>query len=469
MEYNDDVVEFAPWQAAVLHRNPFEHTAFFGGVGTGKTFTGAEYVIHEMHKDPTRIGLIGANSYDQLSTATLQALFLRLQFHGLTYVVDRQPPKDWNVPRRLKSYNNTIQVRIGDQVALILTRVMSDPDIGLRGYEIAWYWLDETRDTTEYAHNVLLGRMRQQLYRKGLITSTTNGEDWCYQRFAKARLGQHMYGSLHVPTREAVRYGILNPGYYNLLLSTYSPLLAEQELEAKHVNVSGGRAYYAAHSRNRCGVSPWGTSAPDNDRPLIVGCDFNFSPAPCVWVVGQRGPNEYDHCIHWFREISATEVSTPQMGRMLAMQFPNFFYMIYGDASGNRGTTSNAGMTDYNQLGQTLADMGALYTIDVEPSNPLVKDRVENVNGLLMNALGDVRMTYDPQGCPLLDGDFKQVGWKRRSGANLGLGKLDDGGDFQRTHASDAVGYPCYKLFPPGRVFELVESIKSSIREEMGQ
>jgi Terminase large subunit, T4likevirus-type, N-terminal len=456
-----EVQKLAPWQAYILYENPFEHLAFFAGVGSGKTFTGAEWVIQQLKDDPMRVGLIGANSYDQLSTATLSQLFTRFQFHGLPYVVDRQPPKEWGQRRRLKSYNNTIQVLIQGQVALILTRVMSDPDIGLRGFEIAWYWLDETRDTSEYAHNLLLGRMRQQKYRKGLITTTTNGEDWCYNRFVKAKKGQSTYGSIHVSTREAVRYGILTAGYYNLLLSTYSPLLAQQELEALHVNVSGGRAYYAAGDANRCRRAPWGDLVPNLDRPLIVGCDFNFSPAPCVWVCGQIGPFGYENKIHWFKEISAMEVSTVQMTQMLMAQFPGFFYKLFGDASGNRGTTSNAGETDYNQIGQTLSEANCLFSIDVEPSNPLVKDRVENMNALFKNALNEVRMTYNDQECPLVDQDVKKVGWKKRAGINSSLGKLDDGGDSQLTHASDGVGYAAFKLFPPGRTFEIVESIKS--------
>lgn len=460
---SEEQTALAPWQHLILHHNPFEHLAFFGGVGAGKTFTGSEFAISEIKKDPTRIGLIGANSYDQLSTATLQAFFRRLEFHGYDYVVDRQPPRSWKVKRLLKSYNNTILVQSPEgAVTLILTRVMSDPDVALRGYEISWYWLDETRDTTEYAHNVLLGRMRQSRYRRGLITSTTNGEDWSCLRFARARRGQHLYGSIHVTTREAVQYGILDQGYYNLLLQTYSPLLAQQELDAKHVNVFGGRAYYATGDHNRRGTAPWGDAVPALDRPLVVGCDFNFSPAPCVWVVGQIGPPPYEDCIHWFGEIAEPEVSTVQMTNYLLMRYPGFFYRIFGDASGTRGTTSNAGQTDYNQIGQTLAEAQVGYSIDTDPANPLVKDRVENVNARARNSLGQVRMTYDPDKCPLLDGDFKAVGWKKLTGAMLGkTGRLDDGGDPQRTHAADAVGYPVYKLFPPGLTFEIIPTVPS--------
>lgn len=461
-------VELAPWQLAAIE-NPFSHFAMFGGVATGKTYTGSNFAVKMIRERPELTGFIGANNYDQLSQATLRELFYLLDKYRFQYVIDRRPPKEWNITRQsFKNFANILTVRNPrtGQCTMIFTRVLAKPN-PLRGIEFSWYWLDETRDTPQNTHDVVLSRMRESDIMKGLLTTTTNGEDWGYQRFVLGNTGDGLYGSMHVSTEESVRAGIITEAYYSSMRRSYSPMMAAQELDAQHVNVAGGIAYYASSKANKRSIAPWGARTPDRNRPLIVGCDFNFQPAPCVWVVGQVGPGpEWSNHIHWFGEISGVQMSTVSMTLMLMTRFPDFFYRVYGDASGERGTTSNAGETDYNQIARTFSEAGALFTIDVNQSNPRVKDRIENMNGLLKNSLGEIRMTYDPMGCPLLDGDMRIVGWKKRITSG-GQGKLDDAGDHQRTHASDAAGYAVWKLFPPGRRASVIAANVSAVRPEI--
>ena len=122
---------------------------------------------------------------------------------------------------------------------------------------------------------------------------------------------------------------------------------------------------------------------------------------------------------------------------------------MFGDASGNKGTTSNAGEDDYAQMGQEFSDAECVYTVDSDQANPLVRNRVENFNALLRNALNETTVTYDPARCPLLDANLKKVGWKKN--AATGKGKLDSRGDINLTHASDAAGYALWKVRPPHR------------------
>lgn len=444
------------WQATSVF-NPFEHFAMFGGVGTGKSYTLAKFDIMHFIKYPTLTGFIGANTYDQLTQATLRELFNQLDDYGIPFVYNRQPPKEWRVPMKFPAYNNILSCRIGSEVAHAFTRVLSDPD-ALRGIQFSWYSLDESRDTPQDTHDVILSRMRESKYRRGLIGTTTNGEDWVYKRFGLARRGQRLYGSLHVRTIESVRAGILTEAYYNTLMQTYSELMIAQELDALHVNVHGGRAYYAASSYNRRYRAPWGMRYPDPGRPLIVGCDFNFDPAPHVWCVGQLSPQ--GDAIHWFREVSGNRMSTPQMAQKLIGMFPGFFYRVFGDRSGSRATTSNAGKPDYDQIAEVFQLAGARYSIDSDQTNnPLVRNRVENMNRLFKNGLGQITQTYDPEFCPFLDADVKMVGWKMTT--KSGQGKLDDGGDKNLTHASDGAGYACWKLFPPGQRGRLISGIPS--------
>jgi hypothetical protein len=332
-----------------------------------------------------------------------------------------------------------LSVLIGDKVVTVFTRVLEKGD-KLRGIEFTWYWIDETRDTPQNTHDVILSRMRESSWQKGLVTTTPVGEDWSHERFAKkGNKKGDKFGSMHVKTYEAVRYGIITESFYQTMRGAYSPMMAAQELDAEHVNVNSGRAYYTAKERNQRRTAPWGAEYPDPDLPIIVGMDFNYAPAPMGWCVGQLSPD--GDAIHWFEELSEVEISSREMARRLGSRYPDSFLRIFGDASGGRGTTSNEGKSDYDQIADELSKMGVMFSMDYDQMNPRVKDRVEAVCALLENGLGEVRMTYNPDRCPLLDGDLRLVGWKP-------TGKLSDNGDHQRTHASDGAGYAVYKLFP---------------------
>lgn len=452
----------APWQAAAVY-SPFAHTAFYGGVAVGKTFTGAQFAIRMLREFPGLTGFIGANTYDQLSQATLREFLYWLEIYKMEYVIDCMPPPEWGLKKELKTYKNVITVKIGTKVSIIFTRVLAKGD-RLRGLEFSWYWIDETRDTPENTHNIILARQRESRIIRGLLTTTTNGEDWSYDRFVKNADRGFLYGSMHVPTKVSLEAGIISEPYYNQMLKSYSPLLAEQELDARHVNVAGGRAYYAASDLNRLLAAPWGDLYPNRDRPLLIGTDHNFSPAPHVWMIGQTGPSLYGsdgqwwpECVHWFGELSGVEVSTREMSRRLLSQYPDFFYEIYGDASGTQGTTSNAGDTDVLQITDELNQAGCLFTIHTERKNPRVRDRVETMNAMFKNALGEVRQTYSPAGCPLFDQDSRSVGWHPTSG------KLSNGGSVQRTHATDGGGYVIFKKFPMGKASGMVGSLESPL------
>ncbi len=444
---------FAPWQRVAL-RSPYTHTALFGGVATGKSYTGAHFTIKMIREHSDLTGFIGANTYDQLTQATLRELVYWLSAYGFQYVIDKKPPAAWKAPV-FKTNNNILTVWYRGKAVTIFTRVLSEGD-PLRGLEFSWYWLDETRDTPEDTHNTVLARMRESEFTAGLITTTPNGKDWSYHRFVEGCDDSGVYGSLHVPTKESLKIGLITEAYYKTLLRSYSTLLARQELDAEHLNVTEGRAYYAAGDWNRTEVAPWGDAQPDRDRALIVGMAFNFNPAPMSWTFMQEGPadTEFSEHVHIFKELARVNMGTKEMTQLMASMFPGFHLRIYGDASGKNQTTSNAGDTDYIQVQEALNEAGVSYTLDIDPGNPRVRDRVENVNRLCRNAIGETLLTYNPLECPTLDKDLDNVQWKPS-------GKIDAGKDGLLTHASDSAGYPLFKIRPFGQSANAILTIAS--------
>ena len=112
---------------------------------------------------------------------------------------------------------------------------------------------------------------------------------------------------------------------------------------------------------------------------------------------------------------------------------------IFGDASGRNLHTT--GLNDYTSIQTYLTRAGIRnFRLRVPASNPPVLNRVRQVNALLTNALGEVRLEIDPR-CKELIRDLEEVMFKPDSGL------IDKLRDPRRTHASDALGYAVWELF----------------------
>lgn len=104
----------------------------------------------------------------------------------------------------------------------------------------------------------------------------------------------------------------------------------------------------------------------------------------------------------------------------------NYIGEVIPDSTGRNRKTS--GKSDF----KILEDAG----FKIMPTyNPLVRDRVLNVNRLFMSD----QIIINPK-CKKLINDLEKVSWKNDD--------LDEGPDKMLTHISDALGYGAWKLFP---------------------
>lgn len=139
------------------------------GQGFGKTFVEGLIPGFFVMRCPDSLGLIGANTYGQLSDSTLFRIFQVWEEHfgwkeyhkgnpdGF-YVIDKQPPEVFKRhPFTFKTNSNKIFFRNG---AVIMTASL-DNYMALDGREIGWAVLDETKDTNEAAiKEVITSRLR---------------------------------------------------------------------------------------------------------------------------------------------------------------------------------------------------------------------------------------------------------------------------------------------------------------------
>ncbi len=118
---------------------------------------------------------------------------------------------------------------------------------------------------------------------------------------------------------------------------------------------------------------------------------------------------------------------------------------IYGDPAGKSRHTSQVAGSDWDIIrnffkGKSQFDV----KINVKSKAPAIKDRVNAVNGMLRNALGETHLYIDPR-CRALKRDLLNVKWKRDVSGNT-TGQLEKSQP-DLTHVSDALGYAIETMF----------------------
>jgi len=237
----------------------------------------------------------------------------------------------------------------------------------------------------------------------------------------------------------------LDDDYVKEELSDFTPEEAALYVDGDFVPLSG-RAYpYFQPDMHIVSVGDW------RDGDLILACDFNVTPM--TWLLGVRrrrrtGPMDErrSFAIHWFKEYIRSNAFTFDVANEVAhdlssMLSTNFDYWsperaaksvtVYCDASGSN-RSSNANRTDVEHLRR------AGFRVIVDKSNPAVLDRANTVN----YALKKQRMFFDPR-CEEAIRCFIGQGRDPLSGHPDKSEGLD--------HATDAVGYAAWKVYPRPR------------------
>lgn len=469
MTATTDPTSLTPHQRAFLNSTT-PMTAFVGGRGSGKTYVGVRWALAMMEEFPQTVGLITANSYQQLHQSTLRPLFIALAEREIPYVFGEEPNAKW-FTSTFKSHRNVLSLRSGAQA---ITRSLTNYD-DVRGQEIGWWWGDEVRDTRREAFDVTLACLRD---RRGpcqlKLTTTPNGYDWLYQVFVAEPLAR--------PALSAARSLIRSTTYDNranladtfiqTLLDSYDDDLARQEINAEFIPMGRGRVYVAfdreLHVRSDLEL--------DCTRPLVLACDFNV--APIGWVIGQRSagappalqrsagaalalqrsagaPPALDHANHAGKlpallpdlDVVLDEVWIPRppVGMSAVQAAARAFterygehpheVHVYGDAAGNARNSATTD-TDYAVLLAELrrAPIGPRVQLFQSRANPAVADRVNIVNARLRNATGDIGLLISPRARRLIR-DLEEVLW------HDGVRQIDKTRDATLTHVSDALGY----------------------------
>jgi hypothetical protein len=407
-----------------------KHTAFIGGLGSGKTHCGADKLILRAlaQQNWDAKGYIGANTYKQLYQATLSTLFEIMDDYGIWY---RWKP-------------SSSELFIEDRPAPILCYSLENYN-ALRGIELGFAWLDETARTKEDAFKVVVGRLRHKTADLTVdITTTPDGFNWLYDKFVTEVEENpdiaELRSLVHASTYE--NHHLPDEYFYNLE-ATFDDLLLRQEVDGEFINVFGGRCYRTFQRTTHMTR----VIKPNPGFPIDLCLDFNVDPMSSNYsqmIPGGSGPAQ----INVLGEIVLPFSDTPAVCREFARRFPRWDagVRVYGDASG-KTSGATTGTTDYKIVKELL---GKRYrvTIDVPNANPPVVDRVNSVNALFRDRdpgrVDRVVCEISKGAAPKLVKDLEQVAFKE---GTRDIEKKDP----ELTHSSDAFGYYVYRVARLGR------------------
>lgn len=386
--------------------------AFVGGFGSGKTETLATCAVRDALESSSALIAMYEPTYDLVRLILAPRMEQKLSDLGIRYKYNKQ-----------ENIIYTSSSQCGDFVM----RTLENPAriIGYESYRAHVDELDTLKEVqAEAAWLKIMARNRQKPsgirlpFNRVSVYSTPEGFRFVYKR----------WGSKPKPGYSMVQAATLsNPflpdDYVQSLRESYPPQLIEAYLEGRFVNLASGSVY--PNFDRKLNHTP---ERIKDKEALHIGLDFNvLNMTAVVSVIRDDLPMSLE-------ELTKVR-DTPTMARMLKERYADKGHpvVVYPDASGGNTSSKNASESDLSILKQ------AGLQINVNAANPAVKDRINAVDAMTLNAEGARRWKVNTDQCPVLTEAQEQQAW----GSN-GEPDKTTGHD----HPNDAVGYFLVKRWP---------------------
>lgn len=404
---------------------PNKFKAYVAGFGSGKTWAGCcGLARHFLDNKKIDAGYF-APTYPQI--------------RDIFYPTIEECLAEWGLKVVVKEGAHNVEVYYGTQLrGVIKCRSMDNPG-SIVGFKIGHALVDEidtlNPDKAAHAWRKILARMRYKVpgLKNGVdVTTTPEGFRFVYEQFVKKPRAKpslrNSYGIVQASTYDNEIN--LPDDYIPSLLESYPPQLIDAYINGKFVNLQTGTVYIA-YDRVENGCA----DMLQDGEALFIGMDFNVGKMAAVVHVKRDGlPRAVDEIVGGY--------DTPDMIRRLKERFWRFDghtyqqthqIRVYPDASGDSRKSVNASATDLALLRQ------AGFIVCAPAANPPVKDRVNSMNAMFLNAKGERRYLVNASTCPTYADALEQQAW-----ATNGEPDKTTGHD----HPVDAAGYFIHKDYP---------------------
>lgn len=404
--------------------------AFVAGFGSGKTWVGSAALCQHVWEWPSVNSGYFAPTYGQI--------------RDIFFPTIEEVASDWGLTTEIHETNKEVHLYSGGRYrSTILCRSMEKPG-DIVGFKIGKALIDELdvmkAQRAATAWRKIMARMRYNVdgLKNGIDVATTpEGFGFVYQQWVKAVREKPeraaLYGMVQASTYDNAKN--LPDDYIESLLQSYPPQLIQAYIRGQFVNLASGSVY-----PNFDRVKNHTPEQIKEGEALHIGMDFNvLNMTACVNVIRDDRPRT-------LQELTKVR-DTPAMARMIKERYldKGHSVTVYPDASGGNTSSKNASESDLSIL------RSAGLTISVNPANPAVKDRVNAVDAMTLNADGERRWLVNTDACPVLTEAQEQQPW----GAN-GEPDKSTGHD----HPNDAQGYFLVKRYPIVRRTATVQPLR---------
>lgn len=404
---------------------PHKYRALLAGYGSGKSWAGCCALARHFWEFPGVDAGYFAPTYPQI--------------RDIFYPTVSECFEQWGLNIEIKQSNHDVHVFSGNKLrGVIKCRSMDKPE-SIIGFKLGYALIDEIDvmpfDKAILAWRKILARMRYNIsgLRNGIdVTTTPEGFKFVYHQFEKLPRQRpelrELYGIVHASTYDNEIN--LPEDYIPSLLESYPENLIAAYINGEFVNLTSG-TIYVGFSRKE---NVTDETIKPNDV-LFIGMDFNVGKMAAVVHI-KRGdiPMAVDEIVGAY--------DTPDMIQRIKeryWRYENGRYIathqirIYPDASGGSRRTINASYTDIALL------KNAGFLVSVNQANPPVKDRINAVNAMFYNAMGQRRYFVNPEKCPTFIEALEQQAYNK-----FGEPDKQTGHD----HINDAAGYFIVKDYP---------------------
>lgn len=410
---------------------PHKFRAFVGGFGSGKTWVGGAAQCEHFWEHPkANLGYF-APTYAQI--------------RDIYYPTFEEVAHTYGFKVKINQGNHEIRVYKGRCYhGTIICRSMEKPET-IVGFKIARGLMDELDvmkpQKAELAWRKTIARLRLKF--DGLngldVTTTPEGFRFVYKQWVKAVRDKPELANLYGMVQASTYDNELNmpDDYISSLMASYPPQLISAYLRGQFVNLASGAIY-----PNFCRRANHTSEHIKPSEVLHIGMDFNVQNMTAVVSVIRDG-------MPLTLEERVKVLDTPAMVKVLKEDYQSKGHQIvvYPDASGQNRKSSNASETDISLLEQ------AGFMVVVDDSNPAVKDRINAVNAMTLNADGARRWKVNTDNCPTLTEAQEQQAWDPKKGEP----DKTTGHD----HPNDAVGYFLVKRYPIAERVALVSGLRA--------
>jgi hypothetical protein len=407
MNLNVNLSLTEPQETFVFHQA--KAPLFVGGFGSGKTEALVTRSLLQKLENPQLNQGYFAPTYDLINLVA---------FPRYEEILD-----GWGLISKINKSDKIIKLK---GFGSIICRTMDNPS-AIVGFEIADAVIDELDtlkpDHARDAFQKIQARCRQKktggAQNTYAVGTTPEGFRFVYDRWVTNASDD--FQLVRAPTSSNP---YLPDDYIKGLESSYPPNLLKAYCEGYFVNLASGNVY-PDFDRVLNGTD---ATIQDNEQ-LHIGIDFNVNNMSAVVFVIRDGlPLAVD-------ELTKVR-DTPAMATLINQRYAGHSIICYPDASGQNASSKSASVTDH----QILKDSG--FRLAVDSTNPRVRDRVNCVNGVILNANNERRLKVNVQKCPMFTQGLEQQAYDKNGEPDKTSG-LD--------HCNDAGGYVLAKLYPINR------------------